>query len=335
VVAFEVDIEDRQLLDQAVAWLHAADPQALCGDWPRALAQERGVDFATAALYVDVRENKPSRPTFKSEAPSDDARQRLKELTVAVAPGAFYREHPWTGADGAAIREAAGSLGCRTEMIPTASVGTLAANAQAIVSWLADRIDERIVLVSLSKGGADVKVALAHRQGPAAFRNVAAWINIGGVTDGSPMVAWLLKRPLATWVYRFLFWRRGRDFQFIRDLDRRPGGPLDAELERLPDLQMIHVIGFPLRRHLRDPRAARWHRRLAPWGPNDTAAILADACKLPGIIVPIWGADHFGNPRVNLPQLTSQLLRGIAEASSRPASDDPPHKTQRPVGAAP
>jgi hypothetical protein len=332
----DVDEQDRALLEQAAAWLRNADPKVLRGDWPRELARERGIDFATAALYWHACSTKPADWLAADGESANEAllKLALADLTVAVAPGAFYKEHPWTGADGAAIRESVKSLGCNTALIPTASVGTLAANAETIVSWLAERSEQRVVLVSLSKGGADVKAAFAHPRAAKAFSKLVAWINIGGVTDGSPMVAWLLQRRLATQIYRFLFWRRGRDFQFIRDLDRRRGAPLDFELVSPPQLRMIHVVGFPLRRHLRSKRAIAWHRRLSPWGPNDGAAILADSCKLPGTIVPVWDADHFSKERVDLSALTARLLRAIAIDSSQAARDSAALNSQRLAGAA-
>jgi hypothetical protein len=332
----DVDEQDRALLEQAAAWLRNADPRMLRGDWSRELARERGIDFATAALYWHVCSTRPA-DWLAGDGESASAalhKLALADLTVAVAPGAFYKEHPWTGADGAAIRESALSLGCNTALIPTASVGTLAANAETIVSWLAERSDQRIVLVSLSKGGADVKAALALPRAAKACNNLVAWINVGGVTDGSPMVAWLLQRRLATLIYRFLFWRRGRDFQFIRDLDRRLGAPLDFELVSPLQLRMIHVVGFPLQRHLRCKRAIAWRRRLSPWGPNDGAIILADSCKLPGTIVPVWGADHFSKGRVDLPALTARLLRAIAIDSSQAARDSAALNSQDLAGAA-
>lgn len=309
----EFDEEDRGLLEAAAAWLRDVDPADLRGDWPSTLARQRGIDFATAALFVHVRSRDgkgDANDTWRGGWRHGDAAS-LQEVTVAVAPGAFYREHPWTEADGAAIRTAASELGCTTELIPTASIGTLRNNAESIISWLRERAGERIVLVSLSKGGADVKTALAQPRAEAAFRSVIGWINIGGTTDGSPMVAWLLARSWATLIYRLLFWKRGRNFQFIRDMDRHLGGPLDFEVLLPPHMGAVHIAGFPLQRHLRGKRAAAWHKRLAAWGPNDGAAILADACRLPGAVIPVWGADHFSKDRLDLPALVTSALESI------------------------
>jgi hypothetical protein len=75
-------------------------------------------------------------------------------------------------------------------------------------------------------------------------------------------------------------------------------------------------LGFPLARHIRRRQTRRWHRRLACHGPNDGATILADACDLPGLIFPVWGADHYLDAVYSPEQLLSALLRYLAASAS-------------------
>ncbi|HEX8967652.1 MAG TPA: hypothetical protein VF937_07225, partial [Chloroflexota bacterium] len=60
-----------------------------------------------------------------------------------------------------------------------------------------------------------------------------------------------------------------------------------------PGLLVISVVGFPLRAHLAGtPR--RRHAELARLGgPNDGATLLRDAMLEPGLVYPVWGADHY------------------------------------------
>jgi hypothetical protein len=236
----------------------------------------------------------------------------MMDLSVAVAPGAFYREHPQTGADGTRVRGAAAKLGCRTYVIPTQSVGSAAANGRVICDWLLRCSDERIVVCSLSKGGADVKMALAEPDAAEAFRKVVAWLNVGGIMRGSPMAAWLLQRRWLAMVYYWLFRIRGQDFGFVRELDRRGGSPLDCNFAPPWHVRIIHVIGFPLVRHIRNSRTRRWHRRLSSFGPNDGATLLADSCNLPGLILPVWGADHYFDSEWNQEAIVAALLQHVS-----------------------
>jgi hypothetical protein len=123
------------------------------------------------------------------------------------------------------------------------------------------------------------------------------------------MVSYLLARPWLTLIYRAIFWWRGQDFSFIRELVRAPGSALDFELAVPSQVRVISVLGFPLSRHVRSRRSRRSHRRLSRYGPNDGATILSDCCCLPGLVLPVWGADHY----LDSPYRPEQLLRAILQ----------------------
>jgi hypothetical protein len=310
-----MDDEDLALLRRAAEWPATAQVNQLDDQALKGLAASHGVDFATAWLYQRIVSS-PQHAQFVLEMENllrdPPLHQRAVDATLALVPGAFYLEHPETGADGKCLRVAAESLGYRPALIHTHSLGSSEQNAGIICDWLRNCADSNIIICSLSKGAADVKMALARPEAATAFRNVVAWINVGGTPAGSPMVAWLLDRPLPSMIYRLLLWCRGKDFVFIRSMDRRPGGPLDCELLRPAHIKIIHVLGFPLRRHILRRRTRRWHRRLSPHGPNDGATILADNCRLPGAIFPVWGADHYLSAQWSPERLITALLHYLS-----------------------
>lgn len=179
--------------------------------------------------------------------------------------------------------------------VPTRSFGTTAENGHLLADWLLrDRDEGPVVLVSLSKGAADVARALMAPDAGRAFRRVVAWVSLSGILAGTPLVDWLLARRLRTLLVRLLFWLRGLPFAAVRELGH--GRPA-ALVEPLPGgLLLLHVSGFPLARHASNRLAQRGLRRLAPLGPNDGGALLADLLTLPGTIYPVWGADHYLRP---------------------------------------
>jgi hypothetical protein len=207
----------------------------------------------------------------------------------------------------------AATMGCPTRVIPTKSLGSAAENGRIICNWLLGESERNIILCSLSKGGADVKMALAEPDAPEAFRNVVAWLNVGGITAGSPMATWLVERPLLARLYQAIFWWRGQDFRFIRELVRRVGSPLDFAVSLPRHVRAIHVLGFPLARHVRTRPTRRCHRRLSCYGPNDGATMLIDSCKLPGLILPVWGADHYLNAGHSPERLLRALLHYVGD----------------------
>src|SRR5882672_389822 len=204
----------------------------------REISEREGIDAATTLLYQTLVDS-PHHGSFI---------QRIQELgrgaetgvplpvpppadaKLVIVPGAFYRENPGSGADGHIVREEAVGLGWATDLIPIASTGSLQKNARIIVDYLSQQRDSRIVLVSLSKGGSDLKIALSLPGAVRAFEPVAAWINLCGLLDGTPLVDWLFSRQARAVMLRLYCWLRGQSLAFVRDLRRGAGGALDFRL---------------------------------------------------------------------------------------------------------
>lgn len=298
------DEEDARLLGRASAWAEPVHDFA-------ALSHAEGLDFATAVLHeriLDVPEN----AAFLRAARDAGRAPAINADLIGVVPGAFHREHRNTGADGARVLAIARESGCEAELIPVGSFATLSDSTQTILHWLEAHRGRRIALVSLSKGGGDVKHAL---QTPDAFGNVAAWVSLSGIVQGTPLVAWLRKRPLRWWSVRLLLWWRGHPGRTLDELRHGPDALLSAWPALPPHMRVVHMCAFPLRRHLAHPWAPRAYERLAPLGPNDGGGILlADALTLPGIVCPVWGADHYLAPRWDV----LPLLKGIISVALAP-----------------
>jgi hypothetical protein len=282
----------------------------------RAICVRAGIDAATTLLYRSVLAS-PGHGPFVRRV--EVIRRRAwaaawkRDAILVIVPGAFYREHPKSGADGRLLREQAERLGCATDIIPLASTGTLQQNAAIICEWLQSRSSRPVILASLSKGGADVKVALTLSGAERNFAHVAGWINLCGTLSGTPMADWLLSRNLGAVLNRAYYRLRGRSLEFLRDLRYGPGCPLDFELRLPRHLQMISIVGFPLQEHMSNAIARRCHRRLTPLGPNDGGLVLADICGQPGLLYPLWGADHYLRPKTDVRELISAILQYLDE----------------------
>jgi hypothetical protein len=284
--------DERRLLDRAACWPGAAALE-LSNALGR-LAAAEGLDFATALLYDRLRRSPVHGPFIdRLEAMTEPPGRCSADpsVSVVIVPGAFHRERPDSGADGRFVREEAARTGYPASVIPLPSFGPPAECGRLICNALLRHDGPPIVLVSLSKGGTDVRAALARPEADEAFARVTAWVSLSGIVRGTPLVDWLRRRRLRMLFIRMMFWLRGYPFAVLRELDREPD---DAPALRLPaHLLVIHVTGFPLQRHLTNRLLRRGHRRLAPLGPNDGVALLSDVCRLPGVVYPIWGADHY------------------------------------------
>jgi len=285
----------------------------------REIAARDGIDAATALLYQSVLDSPHHGPFIRrireiGERPRPAA--WTSEASLVIVPGAFYRENPGSGADGRLLREQAERLGCPVEILPIASTGSIRENGRIICDQLAERSkgsERPVLLASLSKGGADVKAALAVPGAEQAFKNVAAWISLCGILDGTPMADWLLSRAPGAVLIRLFERLRGHNRDFLHDLRYGAGRPLDFALRLPPHVRLISIVGFPLREHLTRAVARRCHRRLTALGPNDGALVLADVCALPGLVYPLWGADHYLQPKEDVRALVAALLQDLDE----------------------
>ena len=313
----ELFAEDRDLLERASVadecpTLRECSPPAL-----GKVARDQGLDFATALLYDRVLRF-PEHLALFQQVNARSLSVLADPPLVGIIPGAFYLEHQNTGADGAQLATILKSINCRVERVPVESFGSLAKNAAIIADWLSQRREQRVALISLSKGGADMKIALGLPNAAELFRNVETWVSVSGLPLGTPLVAWLRRQALRRLGVRLLLRLRGQRYSVVEELRQEPDEPLATWPALPPHLRVIHVVCFPLRRHLVHPWAARAYERVAPFGPNDGGGfLLSDVVNLRGTVFPVWGADHYLQPAWDVVTL---LRRVFIEALS-PAAE--------------
>ena len=307
------------LLQRVADWNECQSLELLDEHWALCrITREEGVDFATALLF----------DRFQKSAHAEFI-QRINSLRtwnigplekipakVVIVPGALYLERPEMGGDGRIVRHVAESLGYETVLIPTASFGSVRKNASLILAWLKEHSGEPLILVSLSKGGTDLKMALASPEAAELFGNTIAWINVCGPLNGSRMADWVLANRLRAWAVRLKCLLQRRDFEFITDL--RHDGGAKSPFHPPPSLRIINLIGFPLTRHMTTRFSRFCHRTLAEWGPNDGTTSLSDVTTWPGEVYPVWGADHYFRPDTVAQSLILALLHHLAESVAVP-----------------
>jgi len=310
---------EQALIDRAAHYPEHASLNDLTADALLRVTSREGVDFATVLLF-DRFQKSHQHGTFIGRINSfwraGETRTPQIRATVVIAPGALYDERPEFGSDIQLIQEVAARFGCQTAVIPVGGTGSLMDNARRICDWLARRSDEAIILVSLSKGGADTKLAMRMPDSESLFRKALAWVNVCGPLNGSPLVNWVLANRWRTLYFRAKCRLQRRDFQFIADLRHKSGGPLDCSLSLPPSIKLVSLIGFPLRRHMTTRFSRFCHRTLATQGPSDGTTLLSDLGTWPGAIFPAWGMDHYFRPEKEARKLVAAVFQFLAEELS-------------------
>lgn len=271
----------------------AADPRSASppdAESLRRLVEEDGVDRATALLDASLRRAHAGFVDGIDALALDPARLPRLRGTQLVVPAAFYRELPGLGGDGRLVSSVAASFGLEMEVLPTASTGGVTANASLLARRLRASAPRSVVLTTLSRGGAEARLALEGD--PEAARAVSAWIQVCGLVRGTPLADQLLD---ASWPRRIaaraFLSAVGVSWATLAELSRERG-PLAGPPGVLDGLTVVNVVGLPLAAHLTGRALAR-HRALAPLGPNDGSTLVTDAIVPGGHVYPVWGADHF------------------------------------------
>ena len=291
------------------------------------VAAERGLDYATMLFYRAILDS-PYHGAFARAldaipaAPPESA-EPLEPIRphggrVLIVPAYFYRERPELGGDGRLAAEIARACGFDAEVVPVASRGGVVDNARRIARAVREAGEGPLWILSLSKGGAEVRVALTEGAGgdegvegigAPVLDRVAGWVNVNGTVRGSHFLDELGSTPAGRLRLRALLlalripYAHAAELRTDHPLWRRP----------LPDLsriEVVNVIGVPLLSHLPRQTIGRY-RRLGRLGPNDGFVLLPELL-LPGKVYPVWGADHlFRSPQVS--PLLYRLFRWIAE----------------------
>ena len=298
----------------------------------RALSQEASLDFAALSFARALGAQTTSRAAQAAfhrflQDGAADAEESLRRpgafpYTVLFAPSWMYQSHPETGADFAYQRRLLDRLGVAHRLIPSRQDASVEENAVAIAEAIrAEKHGgQRLIVVSASKSGAEVALALSRVLLPEDAAGVVAWINIVGALGGSPL-ADIALRPPTSWLARSVFWLRGWDWAGMVSMGTQASrGRLRGA--RMPDsITVVNVVAVPLSGSV---GATVWwgYQILRSHGPNDGAVLLVDTVWPGGINLLAFGPDHLFAPREDDAHGLA-MLRAIAVAIQlrRPPSD--------------
>lgn len=238
-------------------------------------------------------------------------------LTLLMAPGWFYEENGHeTNADYRVQRTLLRRWGVPHRLIGTDQNGSVEENANAIADAVRQLPDgERAYLVSASKSGGEVALALGRLLDPSEVRRVRGWLSIGGVVSGSALADRVLEPDLC-WFVRLMLSASGFDMEGLESMRTTLRRSAFQGLAFPRHLEIYSYIPVPLSGQISE-RGRLGYRLMRDRGPNDGLTLLADE-MIPGatpIIAP--GVDHF------LGSSEEQLVLGAALFRTILRGDEP------------
>jgi len=213
--------------------------------------------------------------------------------SFVFAPAWLYRSRPWNGADFRRPRQFLEANGIQTELLDLPEDGVVEDNAALIATALRQPAapGRKRILVSTSKSGGEVALAAGGLLGPEELASVAAWINIGGLIQGTPLVD-LGLNSWQTPLVRFWFTLKGWNWAGVESMATPIRRARFATLRFPAHLVIVNLVGVPLSGDMTfysRPGSALLER----FGPNDGVALLADQIVPGGLTVLQPGADHY------------------------------------------
>jgi hypothetical protein len=227
------------------------------------------------------------------KATGGDAPRAAERYLALFVPGMHYKSFPETGADFARPRQILTQMGLENALLETDENGTVEANAKVIAEYIAShsRRSENIILVSASKSGPETGQALGELLGAQEAERVKAWINIGGLLQGTYLADWALRWP-KRWFVQLLFACKGWNIQSVRSLATTRSRERFGRAKIPEHILVVNYVGIPLSGHI-TPRAKNNYRALRIHGPNDGLTLLSDEIVPHAITVVELGLDHY------------------------------------------
>ena len=268
------------------------------------LTEHYSADLATLFFAETVSAGVPSRSIQDEYAHAVDRLKQTGEipeidisssrLTVAFAPGWFYKSHgAETGADFRRQLDQLAQLGVPGELIETDENGTVESNAEVIADALRrlQNAGREVIVVSGSKSGAEVAIALGEILRLEETTGIGAWLSIGGVHQGSPLADWALN-PAVCWIAELHLGLQGFDLDGARSLQTSRLRPHFGDLHFPEHVLLVSYVPVPLSGDISN-RGALGYSRMRHLGPNDGLTMLVDELLPGGLTIIEPGVDHF------------------------------------------
>tara|TARA_R110002049_G_scaffold13509_3_gene58877 strand:- start:227508 stop:228632 length:1125 start_codon:yes stop_codon:yes gene_type:complete len=266
------------------------------------LVSQGSTDFASI-VYAQALLNQPNNRRWQNESfklsrtlNSDLSKAHIRKVFekhhALLIPGWHWKTRTDTGADLSFQRKVLASYGLQSTLIETNEHGSVEDNGKLISDAInnAKALDKSIVLISVSKGGADTLYALGAVLSEQQTQHVKGWLNIGGIIAGSTLIDNEQARP-EQWL-RSIGFSPETPLDAILSLDTKTAKARLSELKLPRDVVIVNYAALPFASDL-SQHAEYSFNSLAKFGPNDGAALIHEMLVPDKTTVLEIGLDHF------------------------------------------
>ncbi len=281
------------------------------------LVEQGSADFASILLARALLEQGNNKRwqtlsyQLSKEINADETRKRLNKAFInhhaLLVPGWHWKTRSDTGADLEFQRRILASFGLQSTLVETNEHGTVEENGLLIATAIkhASSLNKPVVIISVSKGGAETAYALGAELNNDQISNVKGWLNIGGLIAGSSLVDYSSHDP-KRWL-RSIGFAEDTPVSAFNGLKTHVASKRLAALSFPNNLTVINYVGVPFASSVNE-KAKYSYTLLASKGPNDGAALTQEMLMPNGHTVLEMGLDHYMRSRRAMNRALSLLL---------------------------
>jgi len=257
----------------------------------------------------------PDEELYRSPADAD-------QYLVLFVPGWNYADNGHvTGADFATTRRLIARLGFRQELVPVPPNGSVEQSVEVIAASVLRHRDDgsKLILVGASAAGPSIHYTLGKRLEHEQSAAVAAWVNLGGILHGSPLIDQFQHWPQKLF-FDIALVVMGWDANEVLSMSAAESRERIRGLHLPENLVVINYLGLSLTGNL-SSLASNGYPFIAGEGPNDGLTPLIDIIAPDSMTLVATGSDHYfmEDPEIERKTvaIVHTVLESIREAATR------------------
>ncbi len=282
------------------------------------ISLEFSVDFA-ALFFVDrlMRQqgNSQLQKDFLKNLDSvrgGNTEYQRKDIRILLVPGYDYKENGHiTGADLSKPRALLESVGYQVDFVDIDPLGSVEENAVYLKEHILNMGNKKIALAGASSAGPAIHLTLGKLLRPEEAKSIVAWLNLGGILQGSPLLD-QFSSGLKGWLFSLILWFKGwKKYSFesmYAEVSRRRYKTLGVPTH----VAIYNYLGLSLSGNISRFAKDKYQMMLAD-GPNDGLTLLPDIIAPNSSSILSANTDHFFAEDPEIDRKTLALLITIFE----------------------
>ncbi len=314
---------DNPELDQRIGRLHTTLSTGVPSrDQLKGISKEFSVDFA-ALVFANQLLKQDGNPGLQEDflasfdkVKTGSIQYRHKDTLVMFVPGYDYVENGHaTGADFARPRKLLKDAGYDVHFVDIDPIGTVEENAEYLANAVRKNRGRSMVIAGASSAGPAIHLALGKVLKPSDVENVKAWLNLGGILQGVPILDKFASGPKGLFfssIVMFKGWRHSSFESMYTPVSRQRFSTLSVPRH----IAIYNYVGLSLSGNI---SAFGWDKYLMMRedGPNDGLTLLPDIIAPNSLSIISPTTDHFFAEDPDIDNKTMALVATLLERLDR------------------